>query len=211
MKKQYLLSITLILLGGIIGNVLRFTEKKPDRIPDFSQIPLAYADYSGTEQVLPDFTYDILKADFTTVRDYKTSDGEKVEFFLAYFKSQKYGSQIHSPKHCLPGGGWRIEEIHPYLLQLADGQKKEVNRLIISIDGHKSLMLYWYETRSGEIRNEYGLKFDLVKNSLLVRPTDAAIIRVTVSAPEGNFEKATRRAVDFIQRFYPFVEKSLPF
>lgn len=211
MKKQYLLSIALIIFGGIVGNALRFTEKQPDRMPDFSLIPLVYAEYSGTEQVLPEFAYDILKADLSTVRDYKTADGEPVDFFLAYFKSQKYGSQIHSPKHCLPGGGWRIEEIHPFQLQLADGRVKDVNRLIISIDDYKSLMLYWYETRSGEIRNEYGLKFDLVKNSLLIRPTDAAIIRITVGVPDGDFNKATRQAVEFVRRFYPFVEKSLPF
>jgi len=211
MKKQYLISIILILIGGLIGNSLRFSEKQPDREPDFDSIPLNHGEYKGTERVLAQFAYDILKADKTTMRDYAMPGGSKVELFMAYFRSQKYGSQIHSPKHCLPGGGWRIEEIEPFALELADGRVKNINRLIISAEGYKSLMLYWYETRSGEIRNEYGLKLDLVKNSLLLRPTDAAIIRVTTGAADADFEKATQNAVDFIRDFYPFIETALPF
>jgi len=211
MKKQYFLSIALILIGGIIGNVLRFVEKEPERFPDFDTIPLNYADYTGTERTLAQFAYDILKADETTMREYINPDGDRVELFLAYFKSQTYGSQIHSPKHCLPGGGWRIEDIQPYILKLADGRTKNINRLVISAERHRSLMLYWYESRSGDIRNEYGLKLDLVKNSLLMRPTDAAIIRVTVDVPNADFERATQKAVEFIRQFYPHFESALPF
>ncbi len=40
MKKLLFLPIVLIVLGGIAGNALRFTERKPDRIADFLQIPL---------------------------------------------------------------------------------------------------------------------------------------------------------------------------
>jgi len=211
MKRKYLISILLILVGGIIGNILRFTERQPEQPPDFDLIPFNYADYTGTNLVLAEFAVETLKANRITMRDYVSPDGGHVEFFLAYFKSQKYGSQIHSPKHCLPGGGWRIDQIEPYRLRLPDGQLKNVNRLSISAKNRKSLMLYWFETRSGEIRSEYGLKLDLVKNSLFFRPTDAAIIRVTVDATDGDFDKAARRAEDFLRYFYPSIAKSLPF
>ncbi|MBN2226854.1 MAG: EpsI family protein [candidate division Zixibacteria bacterium] len=211
MNTRLLIAIILIVLGGIGGNVLRYTEVAPDRPADFGLIPNAYNGYVGTEQFFSDATYDVLKADLTTFRDFTGSDGSRVGLFAAYFSSQKYGSQIHSPKHCLPGGGWRIDDIHPYQLHLPGGITKEVNRSVISNRNSGAVMLYWFETRSGAIRSEYGLKLDLVKNSLLFRPTDAAIIRLTVNAPGGNVDLATRQAESFLQAFYPSIQNALPF
>lgn len=211
MKKQYFLTITLIIAGGLFGNALRFFETTPDRSADFSIIPNNLAGYYGSEQALADFAYDILKADVTTLRDYITMNGVRLQLFIAYFGSQKYGSQIHSPKHCLPGGGWRIVNIHPFTMDLAGGKTKLMNRLLLAAKNHKAVMLYWFETRSGSIRSEYGLKLDLVKNSLLFRPTDAAIVRLIIYAGDSNIEAATGEGIRFFQQFSPFVESSLPF
>ena len=211
MKNHYFLAIALIIVGGIFGNILRYTGRLPDKGPDFSLIPGQLEQYVGKEIVLDESTYEVLKADTSIFRDYVGSDQSRDNLFVAYFKSQKYGSQIHSPKHCLPGGGWRIETIRPYRLKLPDGTSKEVNLLTITNGEYKSVMFYWYQTRSGSIRSEYGLKLDLVKNSLLFRPTDAAIIRLTVDAPEGDIKQAVARGVRFLDTFYPYIAKSLPF
>jgi len=211
MNRSYFVSIILIIIGGLAGNVLRYMERPPDRVVNFEKIPAHHAGCFGAEEQLQDFANDVLQADVTTLRDYSCPDQTSLQLFIAYFKSQKYGSQIHSPKHCLPGGGWRIEDIRPYKMQLTEGRTAEINSLIISASGYKAVMLYWYETRSGPIRNEYQLKFDLVKNALLLRPTDAAIIRVTVYADYGDVTAAREKGVEFLRAFYPFIEKSLPF
>jgi EpsI family protein len=211
MKSQYYLSLTIILIGGILGNILRFTGRLPDRVADFSQIPNEFASYRGSELKLDAATMDVLRADISTYRDYDAGNHARAALFIAYFKSQKYGSQIHSPKHCLPGGGWRIDNIAPYNLKLPDGTIKEINYVIISNRDYKSIMLYWYETRGGAIRNEYGLKFDLVKNALLFRSTDAAIVRLTINVPDGDVKKSLELGKDFLQKFTPFISKSLPF
>jgi EpsI family protein len=210
MKKQYFFSLALILIGGILGNVVRYTEKMPERPVNFENIPKRLDGYTGSDRQMETYAYDILKADTTLLRDYTTDDGSIIELFIAYFNSQKYGSQIHSPKNCLPGGGWRIEKIQPYVIRLSDGSVIDANKLLISVSDYKAVMLYWYETRSGIIRSEYGLKLDLVRNALLFRPTDAAIIRVTIPGGRddlGNSDKIIR----FIQEFYPYIKKSLPF
>jgi len=210
MKKQYLLSIALILIGGILGNLLRYTERMPDRPVTFEKIPYTLNGYVGSERQMETYAYDILQADTTLLRDYTTEDGTIIELFIAYFNSQKYGSQIHSPKNCLPGGGWRIENIHPFMINLPDGTKIESNRLLISVSNYQAVMLYWYETRSGLIRSEYGLKLDLVKNALLFRPTDAAIIRVTIDSNSGNAGDS-EKIIEFLKVFYPYIEETLPF
>jgi EpsI family protein len=211
MKKQYLLAIILLIVGGVIGNTLRFSGRLPDKMADFSVIPNELNGYTGKEIGLDLVSAEVLKADLTTLRDFSYSDKSRIGLFMAYFKSQKYGSQIHSPKHCLPGGGWRIENIRPYMLTLPDGTQKEINQVIIADKNFKSVMFYWYETRSGAIRSEYGLKLDLVKNSLSLNPTDAAIVRVTIDTPENDIKAASKRGLQFIETFYPYIKQALPF
>ncbi len=211
MKSAVIFSTILIVLGGVFGNYLRFSNRMPDAPPSFDKIPYRKSPYYGEEKRFSEESYDVLNADTTTLRLYRTPEGGIYWLFVAYFSSQQYGSQIHSPKHCLPGGGWKIEKQEPFTLRLSDKQAKEINRVIISDDGKKELMFYWFETRSGAIRDEFGLKWDLMKNSLLLRPTDAAFIRLTVSFEHLSIEQATAQAVAFFRTFYPDIEKALPF
>lgn len=211
MKKAIYISIVVIVLGGILGNILRYNTRLPEHPADLSAIPLELDAYTGKKLQITDFETDVLKADVTTLRDYTDSSGNTINLFIAYFESQKYGSQIHSPKHCLPGGGWRIEQIMPYKVHLTDHIEREVNLSVISVGDYRALMLYWFESRSGGIRSEYGLKLDLVKNSLLFNPTDAAIVRVTTQIVDNDFDTAVLKTKEFLQIIYPSIQSAIPF
>ncbi|HWR84004.1 MAG TPA: EpsI family protein [Candidatus Deferrimicrobium sp.] len=209
--KSVVTASIVIAAAGLFGNYLRFSNRMPDRQPAFSGIPFEVGDYSGEEHRFSDQSYDVLKADTTTLRMYRDSAGVTYWLFVAYFSSQKYGSQIHSPKHCLPGGGWKIQKIEPYRLALQDGSRKEINRVLIADRERQQAMFYWFETRGGAIRDEFGLKWDLMMNSLMFRPTDAAFIRLTVPLGNESLQQATARAERFFAAFYPPLEGSLPF
>lgn len=210
-KKALIATALLILLGGF-GTYLRSHQTEPDRGPDFSRVPLKTEDYYGTEHRFNEFEYEVLKADTSTLRMYRRPDGNIYWLFIAYFSSQKYGSQIHSPKHCLPGGGYRIVSIEPYRLKLNDGRAITVNRMLIEDRRRKELMMYWYETRSGVITDEFGLKLDLMKNAVMLLPTDAAICRLTMPMPLNiELEEATETANRFLRDFYPHIQGALPF
>lgn len=212
MTRAVIVASVLLVLGGVFGNYLRFNEQAPHAPSNFSAIPLSAGGFVGEERRFSETSYDVLQADTSTLRRYMGLDGDVYWLFVAYFASQKYGSQIHSPKHCLPGGGWQILRHEPYALPLPDGQTRQINRLIIADRGRQQLMLYWYETRGGTIRNEFALKWDLVMNSLMLRPTDAAIVRLTLPIrSEDGVEGATRRAEEFFRDFYPEIARSLPF
>ncbi|HSH00714.1 MAG TPA: EpsI family protein, partial [candidate division Zixibacteria bacterium] len=173
-------ALAIILLGGALGLTLRYYQVEPANAPQFAQLPYQFGAYRGAEERFSDETYEILQATETTLRRYQDARGVTYWLFVAYFKDQKYGSQIHSPRHCLPGGGWRIEALQDFPIRADNGFSVDANKLTIERDNHRQLMLYWFETRSGAIHNEFGLKFDLVKNALLFRPTDAAFVRLTV-------------------------------
>lgn len=212
MKQPIVTIIIALSLFGAFGNYLRFIDHGSNELAQFGEIPMITDNYIGEEQRFSDESYGILQADTTTLRLYVDSNGNKYWLFIAYFASQKYGSQIHSPRHCLPSGGWKIETIEPFDLKMADNSSKLVNRLSITVDQYRQLMLYWFETRGGTIRNEFDLKFDLMKNSLLLRPTDAAIVRLTVPVNIGeDFNSATKRAIEYFSTFHPAVMKALPF
>jgi EpsI family protein len=212
MTPKAILAAVILLVGGVAGNYLRFVEPMPDRAPSFSEIPMETGNYFGEEHRFSEQSYEVLQADTTTLRLYHSLSGERIWLFIGYFASQKYGSQIHSPRHCLPGSGWRIRTIEPYRLELADGVTKEINRLVIAERNSTQLMLYWYETRGGSIRSEYGLKWDLMMNSLRLRPTDAAMIRLNLPLfNTESVEAATQRAITWLNEYYRPIEQSLPF
>lgn len=207
-----IIALVIILILGGFGSYLRSHQTDPDRPADFSLIPLETDKYFGTEHRFEEFAYEVLKADTSTLRQYRDNDGNSFWLFIAYFSSQKYGAQIHSPKHCLPGGGFKIINIEPYTVPLGDGNQLVVNRLLIANERRKELMLYWYETRSGVISKEFGLKLDLMKNSVRLLPTDAAICRITVPLSlNDDFDIATEKALEFIRDIYPSMSDALPF
>lgn len=210
-KKALIAIVLLILLGGF-GTYLRSHQTVPDRGPDFGRIPLEKDNYFGTEHRFNEYEYEVLKADTSTLRMYREETGNTFWLFLAYFSSQKYGSQIHSPKHCLPGGGYRIVSIEPYQVAIDAGRSITVNRMLIADRRRSELMIYWFETRSGVITNEFGLKLDLMKNAVMLLPTDAAICRLTVPLPQdADFSEATEVATQFLRDFYPSIQAALPF
>ena len=211
MRKIIIAVVILIVFGGF-GTFLKGYQAVPDKSPDFSRIPLNNETYFGSEHRFEEYAYDVLKADTTTLRMYRGKNGEIFWLFMAYFSSQKYGSQIHSPKHCLPGSGYKIQTIEPYVIDLDEERSITVNRLLIASDRRKEIMFYWFETRSGVVSDEFGLKLDLMKNSIVLKPTDAAICRVTMPLPlQADFSEATELSIKFIRQFYPAMKSALPF
>ncbi len=207
---KYYIVIGLLLVAGALTVMLRNIRVDPERPSDFSAIPLEIDSWEGTEYPLADFTLEVLKATNTTSRRYVRSDGAEVSLFIGYFVDQKYGSQIHSPKHCLPGGGWGIIESHKQEIEI-DGQQFAVNRVVIGNKKMREVVYYWFRTRSGVLTNEYALKLDLVLNSILLRPTDAALIRLVANVRGSDEAVADTTLREFLTSIHKPIEKSLPF
>jgi len=200
------------LLTGIAVNLLRYSEVKPQTHPDFSSVPLRLGSWQGQDLYFSEKTYEVLKADQSLLRNFESPNG-RVWLFVAYFGSQKYGSQIHSPKHCLPGSGWKIISKDKTTTDMINqkGNKLQINRFVISNETSQQLMLYWFVTRSGTITNEFGLKLDLVLNSLKRKPTDAAFVRINLPLEPGREEESWEIATDFMNSFVPYINRALGF
>lgn len=211
MMKKYIIIIIVLLIGGGLGNVLRYYEQKPDKKANLAVLPDQIEGYFGFEKTIDSLSLEVLNADATSLKMFRGPDGYEYDLFIGYFDAQHFGEGIHSPKHCLPGGGWKIQSHDAMFVNFDPQTVKEVNSLQIGYQNKKSIMLYWFETRSGSTRSEYGLKFDLFKNALFFQPTDAAFIRVTVAVPDGNIQKATEKGIQFARSLLPYIKQSLPF
>jgi len=169
---------------------------------NLNEIPVHFNGWTGENFTIDANTADVLKADQTLMRKYVDGNGNSIWLFIGYFKDQKYGSQIHSPKHCLPGGGWKIRQKEK--IQLSN---ETVNNFELISNFGKSKMIYWFETQSGAISNELMLKVDLVKNALLRKPTNAAFLRFNSDGFGSNL--GDEEILEFIKQIYPYIKESL--
>ena len=183
---------------------------------DFSRMPQTVGDWAGTDFTFGAAVLDVLKADKTFFRRYVNSRGEEVWLFIGYWANQKYGAQPHSPLHCLPGSGWNIvaNELVP-LTAASNGNgaagPQKVNFATIANGNVTESMLYWYQTRSGVLAKETSVKFDLARNSLFRKPTDAAFVRITSPHSEGGSEMSLKLLQDFWSEIAPNLHDALPF
>ncbi len=53
---------------------------------------------------------DALKFTDYVMANYVKGAENGVNMYIAYYESQRKGESVHSPKGCLPGGGWVIKE-----------------------------------------------------------------------------------------------------
>ena len=64
--------------------------------------------WSGTRQHLAQIYLDVLDLSDYIIVDYLDKSGKQVNFYAAYYESQRKGASIHSPETCLPGSGWQF-------------------------------------------------------------------------------------------------------
>ena len=59
----------------------------------------------------PEVERGLVGLDDYMLSDYKGTDGKAINFYVAYYPSQRKGESPHSPIVCIPGDGWQITRI----------------------------------------------------------------------------------------------------
>jgi exosortase D (VPLPA-CTERM-specific) len=203
-------AVALIVIASIYIKVAE--EVRPERMT-FNHFPLQVGDWNGSDDKLQDFYLDALKLDDYLLGDYYNPSGEMVNFYVAYYASQQAGSAAHSPRTCIPGGGWRIgdaKEIELPGLKM-NHQPVHVNRLVIKRGEFKQLVYYWFQQRGRSITNEWLVKWYLFQDALTMHRTDGALIRLTTLIKDGeDWNDGDRRLSQFAEDAIPVLEGYLP-
>jgi EpsI family protein len=179
---------------------------------ELSAFPARIDDWTGRDVVISDDILSILgNGDFLQRIYSRSPDEPPIDFFLAYFPTQRTGSTIHSPKNCLPGSGWEPIESSHIALQVPSGQSILVNRYILQRVSSKLLVLYWYQSQGRSVASEYWAKFYLVVDAIGRNRSDGALVRVlTAQAPGESIESSQSRAMTFAKAIIPILPGFIP-
>jgi EpsI family protein len=128
--------------------------------------------------------------------------------YVGYYERQSQGRTIHSPRNCLPGGGWEPLTSGREVVQTSLGPVP-VNRYLIGNGPAKALVLYWYQGRGRVAANEYLVKWDLLRDQALVGRSDEALVRIIVPVT-GSEEDAFSVAAELAKDMVVHVDRALP-
>jgi EpsI family protein len=209
-RKEAVLSGVLIVLG-VAFYLTPTAEHIPEQKP-LSQLPRNLSGWETVSESQPDKEIlELLRADDTLTRVYRSPVGSTASLFIAFFKSQRAGVSPHSPKVCLPGAGWLPEQSGQVDLTVPGTPRPiTVNRYIVTRGEQRSLVLYWYQSPHRVIADEFAAKFWLVVDGVRYRRSDASLVRVIVPVGPAGDQVAFEQAQQFVQTSFPVIKAQLP-
>jgi exosortase D (VPLPA-CTERM-specific) len=199
-----LTSCLLLLCAG--GLAVFATSGRTEPVQDrtrFAEFPAQLGQWQGRSSLLDPETEKALGVNDYILSDYVGPDGQPINFYVAYYDSQRKGESPHSPIVCIPGGGWAITKLQQ--INYTDGADEQpLNRVIIEKGIEKQLVYYWFDERGRKIASEWWAKFYLLSDAILRNRTDAALIRLTTQILPGETEQgADRRLQSFMRHAIP--------
>jgi exosortase D (VPLPA-CTERM-specific) len=187
-------------------------EIVPARV-SFIDFPMELGRWMGRRETMEGFYLDTLKLDDYMLADYADGSGASVNLYMAYYNSQRKGEAVHSPRACLPGGGWQLSDFNQRTVSEVkiDSRPLRVNRTLITLGDQRQLVYYWFEQRGRVITNEFAVKWYLFWDALTRHRTDGALVRlITLLPPGGSEADADHRLVEVAKHIVPILSRYIP-
>jgi len=214
---SYIPAASIIVVFLITSYIVSSFQVREEIVPPREQLstfPLVLDDWRGQEKAIERVFLEELKLDDYLMANYGRSDDRvPVEFYVAYYDSQRKGASVHSPRSCLPGGGWRIEEFDQHQINDVgpDASSVNVNRVLIKLGTNRQLVYYWFQQRGRNITNEYLVKWYIFWDSLTQNRSDGAMVRLVTPVPEGmDLAEADQRMEKFLRKVDPLLAYYVP-
>jgi exosortase D (VPLPA-CTERM-specific) len=202
----------LLVFAVIMALIPRPAEIYPPR-GSFADYPMQLGRWNGRLESMEGVYLDALKLDDYLLADYADPEGQSVNLYIAYYNSQRKGEAVHSPRSCLPGGGWQLEKFGQRTLEgvRVGGAPLRVNRTLIKLGDQRELVYYWFQQRGRVITNEFAVKWYLFWDALTRHRTDGALVRLITSLPPGSDEpSADARLVELAGQVAPTLPRYVP-
>jgi EpsI family protein len=190
--------LVLILVAGIIVNGWSYLGEARVERKELKDFPVTIGKWqrTGIDQTIDAETMKVLRASDYVLRDFRRSDGQVANLYVGYYATQRTGATYHSPLNCLPGSGWTLSEPGKAQIALPDGSSFVANEYVIQNGDSRSLMIYWYQGRGRNVASEYWGKIYTVFDSVRLRRSDGAMVRVVVPIHQSE-EVAEKAATEF--------------
>lgn len=183
-------------------------------IPDrkaFSGVPQEFAGWFTDVRPIDPSVAEVLGADDSIVVNMRSPEGDDYNLYFAYLNAQRDGRSWHSPRQCIPGGGWKIVRQGVVNTKSGDGRRFSYNRLIIENGDYRQLVYYWYDQRGRKVANEFVMKFWLIIDAVSRKRSDGAMIRLLTPINDGmTVEDADAKLKGLIGRVETFLPAYVP-
>jgi exosortase D (VPLPA-CTERM-specific) len=210
-------AVAAVAVLGVAMVVALAVERPPNLVPERASLgifPLVLGDWRGEEEPVDAVFLKELNVDDYLMAYYnRGEDPVPVQLWIAYYDQQTKGAAIHSPRTCLPGGGWGLEDFSQVRIEGAGPEAAglAVNRAVIGIDGQRQLVYYWFIQQGRNVTNEYLMKWYIFWDGLTRNRTDGALVRVlTYVGDESNLATADARLQGFIRSVDPQLAYYIP-
>jgi exosortase D (VPLPA-CTERM-specific) len=202
--------LSILCIGGLAAlSISSRSEIIPQRAR-FVAFPMRIADWQGQVASLDTWTEQFLKVDDYLLANYSRPDDKPINFYIAYYASQRTNESPHSPIVCLPGGGWLITLLERQTFS-SGGVDYPYNRVIIENGKNRDLVYYWFDERGRPVADEYLAKWYLLADSVVKNRTDGALIRlITPIGPNEPEGAADQRLQSFMHVALPRMAEFLP-
>ncbi len=203
--------VTVLCVGFVISVIMIRTIEPviPDRRP-FTSFPLKIDNMIAQEDVLPSVEQTILNMSDYFLGHYHDDDRFPVTLFIGYYEEQSANNTPHSPRVCIPSGGWEIEDLEEIELD-NNGVPVPVNRVLIARGEDKLLVYYWFQQRGKYIANEYKAKFNLLIGGLTSARTDGALVRLSMPIDTTMSEViADQKLTQFSEELFDILPAYIP-
>jgi len=212
LQAQFIVAVILIGATIALSHGINFRENIPIA-RSLSQFPLEVGKWKGICEPMDQMYIDELDLSDYVIIDYRDPKGKNVNFYVAYYESQRKGESIHSPATCLPGSGWVFKEAGAANLPIPgySGGGMKVNRAFMEKWDQRQLSYYFFLQRGRILTNAYQLKIFAFWDALTKQRTDGALVRLIT--PVYGFEDlhdADGRLAEFTQKIMPALMEFIP-
>jgi len=164
------------------------------------KFPLTLQGWKGVTSDMDPGLWEAVGGQDYVIVDYWKKEHPPLNFYAAYYEYQrKAGDFVHSPRLCLPGGGWfiganRVRELTKP--EEGNSHTLKLNELVISKLGTRGIVYFWYQGRGRNFTSEWAAKFWMVWDGIFRRRTDGALVRLIMVLPDGVTIQQARSIMD---------------
>jgi exosortase D (VPLPA-CTERM-specific) len=184
----------------------------PER-QSFADFPMVLGQWFGERRGMSQGDLQVLQLSDYLLARYRGPAPREVDLYIAWYGSQDKGRYMHSPRTCLPGGGWKIlehSEVQVPGVQAA-GQPLRVNRVLMESRASQALVYYWFQQRGRVTTDGWLTKWHLLWDSVTTGRSDGALVRLIV--PLGEGEQSSNADADlarFAEELEPVLDQFVP-
>ncbi len=204
-----LVALLLVIALALFHSLRTMEPVIPERT-DFAGFPLKIENWTAEPLILPKIEQGVLQMSDYFLGIYRSPGQPEITLLISYYASQSAGRSPHSPRVCIPTGGWSIENLNRISVQ-HNTSEIPVNRAIVEKGEQRQLVYYWFQQKGRSIANEYFARLNLLHNGLLHSRTDGALVRLTTSMgstavshdADIRLREFSRLLVDVLPPFLP--------